>query len=105
MLFGQLRSRQKQEKNYQSVVSTLRSNGIDSMEKAEQCRSNMLRNAKIYSLLALFVCLLILALAPSSLPWTTVILFCVLLWVWTSTISARKHIKRFIDTELHSPPG
>lgn len=105
MLFGQLRSRQKQEKNYQSVVSTLRSNGVDSAEKAEQCRNNILRNAKIYSLLALLACLLVLALAPGSLPWTATVLFCLLLWVWTSTISARQHIKRFIDDELQAPPG
>lgn len=94
------RIRAKQDQHYQSVCQTLRDNGVDSVAGAETCRRTMLNNARTYTLLAAAVLIAFLLLLPQTAAISVTVFGCIVLWIWVTTASARKHIARYIDEEL-----
>ncbi len=93
----------RREKNYQAICKTFEREGVDTKEKAEECRRVMLSNAKTY---VSFILLIGLSLAIFFSSSATLILICTgifLVIVITPTVRGRMLITRYIEEFFDKP--
>ncbi len=91
----------KQEKDYQYLVKILKSSNIDTPEKVESYRKNILPKALYASAAILIITTLLSLLLSKYYPiWGILAVLC-LAWVWASALATKKIMIRYIKEELN----
>lgn len=92
----------KREKGFLVTCETLKREGVDTVEKAQQCQRRLYNNCRIYVLFVLMVGACLAMLFPHVLLPTITGVVIVCLYIVTSSYRAISYVKRYIRDILQA---
>ena len=94
------RMQARRERQYASLRDMFRSNGIDSVEAAEEALKRMRNTMFTFGAVLVAIPLVVLLFSPDAAKMTAFFALLVLAWLVGTLFNARRHVRRYIAEEL-----
>ncbi len=88
------------EKHYQYLVTIMKKGQVDTLEKAEQHIQGLKQKTIRFSLVVLFIAIVLYLLIPKYTFFILMFTLFGLAWAWSSTYTTQQMIRRYIKIEL-----
>jgi|GEM_PF-706877 len=99
-MFPNQKRRNKTEEHYQLVRQSLQDNGITSIEQAEDKIVHIFKGARRYSIIAVIIGAIAVLMLPTQALMCGILLVCVLIWIWSSSLAGKRYIRRYINEDI-----